>query len=216
MTKEAVLKFLASLGFGLVGYFVAASATASVRFSLLAGWDLFALTYIAISFVVFLRIPQQKIRERCSDEDLRSWLLFLLVIVACVAGLVTVTSLLGSRDAWNVPSWLGSLVGIGAIAVSWIMVHTSFTFRYAHLYYGDDNRQFSQHARGLTFPDDDEPDYFDFAYFSFVIGMTFQVSDVVITAKGVRRLALVHSLIAFVFNTVVIALTISEMVSMNG
>jgi uncharacterized membrane protein len=215
MNKESVLKFLAALGLGLAGYFTAATFTGSSHFSLLAGWDLFALTYIAVSVAVFLRIPQEKIRERCSDEDLRSWLLFLLVIIACMAGLVTVTSLLGSREEWNVPSWLGSLVGIGAIAVSWIMVHTSFTFRYAHLYYGDDNRKFAQHARGLTFPEDEEPDYFDFAYFSFVIGMTFQVSDIVITAKGVRRLALVHSLIAFVFNTVVIALTISEIVSMH-
>jgi uncharacterized membrane protein len=215
MTKDAILKFLAALVLGLAGYFTADALTGASRFSLLAGWDLFALTYITISVSVFVRVPQRRIRERCSDEDLRSWLLFLLVIVACVAGLVTVTSLLGTRDEWNVPSWLGSLVGIGAIAFSWIMVHTSFTFRYAHLYYGDDNRKFAQHARGLAFPEEEEPDYFDFAYFSFVIGMTFQVSDIVITAKGVRRLALVHSLISFVFNTVVIALTISEIVSMH-
>lgn len=215
MNREAILKFLFSFFTGSIGGVTAFLLTDAFPFSLLAGWNIFGLTYVIISLYTFTTVPQQQIRERCSAEDLRSWLLFLLVLVACLASLFTVLSFVELRKDWPVSEWLSSVMGIGAIVFSWMLVHTSFAFRYAHLYYGDDNHRYSRHARGLTFPQDDKPDYFDFAYFSFVIGMTFQVSDVVITSKGVRRLALLHSLISFIFNTVIIAMTISELVNLN-
>jgi uncharacterized membrane protein len=74
---------------------------------------------------------------------------------------------------------------------------------------------YEKHARGLQFPGEEAPDYWDFLYFSMTIGMTFQVSDVTISAKAIRRLVLVHALISFLFNTVIIALTINEMVSLK-
>jgi uncharacterized membrane protein len=215
MNRENLLKLLLSTFLGLIGGSVAYYLTNASSFGILAGWDFFALTYVIISIIVFARVPQAKIARRCEQEDLRSWLLFLIVVVVCAICLGVVLSFFEARKEWGVAPWMSSLVGIGAIAFSWMVLHLSFTFRYAHLFYGDQNKRFSQHANGLTFPDDDKPDYFDFAYFSFVIGMTFQVSDVVITAKGVRRLVLLHSIIAFVFNTVIIAMTISELVSMS-
>lgn len=215
MNKETLIKLLLSTFMGLTGGSVAYSFTHASSFGILAGWDFFALTYTIISIAVFARVPQEKIADRCAKEDLRSWLLFLIVVLVCSICLGVVLSFFEARKDWQVASWISSVVGIGAIAFSWAVLHLSFTFRYAHLFYGDQNKQFSKHANGLTFPDDDKPDYFDFAYFSFVIGMTFQVSDVVITGKGVRRLVLLHSIIAFVFNTVIIAMTISELVSMN-
>lgn len=215
MNKETLIKLLLSTFMGLTGGSVAYSFTHATSFGILVGWDFFALTYMIISIAVFARVPQAKIAERCAKEDLRSWLLFLIVVLVCVICLGVVLSFFEARKDWQVASWISSVVGIGAIAFSWAVVHLSFTFRYAHLFYGDQNKQFSKHANGLTFPDDDKPDYFDFAYFSFVIGMTFQVSDVVITGKGVRRLVLLHSIISFVFNTVIIAMTISELVSMG-
>ena len=81
--------------------------------------------------------------------------------------------------------------------------------RYAHIYYGDDDENPETHAEGLKFPEDDKPDYLDFAYFSFVLGMTFQVSDVEVTSKSLRRLATWHGLLSFGFNTIMIALTIN-------
>jgi uncharacterized membrane protein len=215
MNRDAIFKFFLSFTMGVIAASLARYFSGSTAFSLLSGWDLFGLTYIIFSVVIFIRVPQDKIQERCSKEDIRSWLLFLLVVIACIASLVTVMFFFDSRKEWHMPHWFSSIIGVGGVAFSWLMVHTSFAFRYAHLFYGDDNKKFSKHARGLTFPDDDAPDYFDFAYFSFVIGMTFQVSDVVITSKGVRRLVLMHSIISFVFNTVIIALTISELVNFN-
>ncbi|MES2556786.1 MAG: DUF1345 domain-containing protein [Bacteroidota bacterium] len=215
MNKENFIKLLLSILMGSIGGGIAHHFMPASSFVVLAGWDCFALTYVVISIVVFSRVPQKKIAERCAQEDLKSWLLFLIVVVVCSVCLGVVLSFFESRKEWNIAPWISSVVGIGAIVFSWMVLHLSFTFRYAHLFYGDQNRQFAKHANGLTFPDDDKPDYFDFAYFSFVIGMTFQVSDVVITGKGVRRLVLLHSIIAFVFNTVIIAMTISELVSMG-
>ena len=88
-------------------------------------------------------------------------------------------------------------------------MHALFTIRYAHLYYADDEQDKTTHAEGLDFPDDKEPDFRDFAYFAFVIGCTFQVSDVEITSRQIRQLALFHGLISFVYNTVILALSVT-------
>jgi uncharacterized membrane protein len=89
--------------------------------------------------------------------------------------------------------------------ISWMMVHTTYAFHYAHLFY--DPVEGTQAAEGLNFPNENEPDYLDFAYFSFVIGMTFQVSDIQVTSTKIRRQSLLHGLISFGLNTFVVALT---------
>ncbi|PTT03492.1 DUF1345 domain-containing protein, partial [Flavobacterium sp. HMWF030] len=95
------------------------------------------------------------------------------------------------------------------VVLSWLLLHTTFTIRYAHFYHDHNELNTGSSIGGIEFPGKSKPDYLDFAYFSFVIGMTFQVSDVVITSKTVRRFALMHSLISFLFNTIIVALTIS-------
>ncbi len=92
--------------------------------------------------------------------------------------------------------------------VSWLMTHTSFAFRYAHEFYEIDPAG-AGIAGGLEFPGEKRPDYLDFLYFSLVLGMTFQVSDVQITARKFRRLAAVHGLLSFLFNTIILALTVN-------
>jgi uncharacterized membrane protein len=92
--------------------------------------------------------------------------------------------------------------------VSWLMTHTTFAFRYAHEYYEIDPSG-SGIAGGLEFPRERRPDYLDFMYFSLVLGMTFQVSDVQITARKFRRLAAAHGLLSFLFNTIILALTVN-------
>ena len=94
------------------------------------------------------------------------------------------------------------------VALSWFLLHTTFTLHYAHLFYGD-AEEATASARGLIFPGESQPDYLDFAYFSFVIGMTFQVSDINITSRKIRRMALLHGTISFFFNTIIVALTVS-------
>ena len=101
------------------------------------------------------------------------------------------------------------MISISGMVLSWVLIHTIFTLRYAHIFYDNNKEKPEIHAGGLEFPEDAKPDYLDFAYFSFVLGMTFQVSDVQVTSKRLRRLALLHGILAFGYNTIMIALTIN-------
>jgi uncharacterized membrane protein len=95
-----------------------------------------------------------------------------------------------------------------------LLLHAVFGLRYAHKYYGDSEIDAKKHAGGLKFPDEVRPDYRDFAYFSYVIGMTCQVSDVAVTSREMRRLVLLHGILSFAFNTVILALTINTVSSL--
>jgi uncharacterized membrane protein len=119
-----------------------------------------------------------------------------------VGFLVISNDSLGMQESVYIP------IIIGGILFSWVLIHTTFCFHYAHLYY-DNEKGTEKNDEGLAFPNEKHPDYIDFAYFSFVIGMTFQVSDVEISARKIRRLTLFHSLLSFALNTFVVALTIN-------
>jgi uncharacterized membrane protein len=118
----------------------------------------------------------------------------------------------GSRNLPpDVLHWHLALAG-GSIVLAWLVTHTMFGLHYAHLYYGGDGNPSDgkdTHRGGLDFPGEKRPDYWDFLYFSFVVGMTCQTSDVQVTSRGTRRLALVHGVLAFFFNTVVLAMAIN-------
>ena len=95
-------------------------------------------------------------------------------------------------------------LAIGTVVLSWTFTHTIFALHYAHAFYGEHLRK-----SGLKFPDDDDPDYWDFVYFAFVIGMTFQVSDVAITHKSIRRLVVAHGALSFFFTAAIISVTVN-------
>lgn len=103
-----------------------------------------------------------------------------------------------------------------ALGFSWLLIHTRFAFHYAHCYYNARQSSAAGVKGGLDFPGEREPDYLDFAYFSFVIGMTSQVFDVVVTTRAMRRLILMHGLLAFGFNVVVVALSVNIFASLIG
>ena len=162
-----------------------------------------------------VRIPSGSIMLRAKEEDLGVWMQFIVLVITCSTALVAI--IFWNSDSnlhFSKHSVIHELFFIASVTLAWLVLHLSFTFRYAHLYYGDENEKYSGHVRGLDFPGEDHPDYFDFAYYSFTIGMTFQVSDVVIKSKGLRRLTLAHSLVAFFFNTILIAITINEIINL--
>jgi uncharacterized membrane protein len=133
----------------------------------------------------------------------------LIVLISAIAGLASAIVILGKGP--NVPASdhdVALAFGIAAVLLGWFLIHTTFVFRYAHLYYYDSDQDGTA-QRGLTFPGTTEPDDYDFAYFAFVIGMTFQVSDVQITDPGVRSLALFHALLSFGYNTAILALGVN-------
>jgi len=149
------------------------------------------------------------IRKHSKQEDGSRIYVFLLVVITSFASLFTVLLLMSSQSSKDTPQTIFIPVAISGMLLSWLMVHTIFAFHYAHLYYGDDTNDSSKHAEGLEFPGEKKPDYVDFAYFSFVIGMTFQVSDTEVTSRSIRRLVLLHGLLSFGLNTFVVALTIN-------
>jgi len=172
-------------------------------------WCAFALSYMITSWIVFFSRSPVQIREHSRQQDGSRVYVLLLILITSFASLFTVLLLMLSTEAKETPHIIYIPVAVGSMLLSWIMVHTLFGFHYAHLFYGDDTEDPSSHAEGLEFPSEKKPDYLDFAYFSFVIGMTFQVSDVDITSKTIRRLALLHGLLSFGLNTFVVALTIN-------
>jgi len=149
-----------------------------------------------------------------ADDPGRGWLL-VATLVAVGFGLVAALEILGHGPHNRALSHEAAVDGIGfaAVALGWLLIHTLFTFHYAHLYYRDRDRD-KEGDRGLTFPGNQLPDYIDLAYFSFVIGMTFQVSDVQITARPIRQWVLLHGLISFAYNTTILALVVNVVSSL--
>src|SRR3954468_16608672 len=183
-------------------------------------WDVFGLSVLGLAWLTILTTPPEKLRARAQVQDLSHILIFVFVLVAACAGLFAVGFLFFNKSVVTERShfFVPLLMSLVAVICSWMLVHTVFGLRYAHTYYGDPDGPTGpkSHAGGLQFPGDREPDYMDFAYFSFTIGMTFQVSDVLITSRDLRTLVLVHGMLSFGFNTVILALALSTVSNVLG
>ncbi|MEP6713847.1 MAG: DUF1345 domain-containing protein [Ferruginibacter sp.] len=183
---------------------------------LMVGWDIFCISNITLSFITFFTLNSDQVCDQCSKQDESRVIIFFVVLVATMASLLAVILLITSKSedstakAWQLP------IAIIGMMSSWILVHTTFAFRYAHIFYGSEEKGTGKTGTGLDFPGEKDPDYLDFAYFSFVLGMTFQVSDISITSKRLRKIALLHSLVSFGFNTVVVALTINVVAGLGS
>ncbi len=166
----------------------------------LAGWTAGALIYMTISLAGMLRATPDSIRQRAIllDES-RSLALALAIVAAIVALVAVLIDLADARVSFSRSIDLG--ISIAAIAVSWFFIHLVFTQHYAHDYYMD--------RLDLVFPNTTEPGFWDFIYFSFVIGMTYQVSDASVSTTHFRKTIILHGLLSFVFNTIILALVIS-------
>ncbi len=172
-------------------------------------WDVFAFTFLLTSWAVLSTRTTQQIRAYASSDDGSLAFVFSLIILSAFASMVVVLLLMLNKDVSGVPKIVYVPVAIAGIIFSWTLVHTTFCFHYALLYYDDDDANPKEKAGGLSFPGEENPDYLDFAYFSFIIGMTFQVSDVETTSRTLRRWVLLHSLLSFGLNTFMVALTIN-------
>ena len=177
----------------------------------IAGWNAVAVVILALDWVTILMTPQREIRQLAQQQDLSRLLAFLFVVVTSSAALLAVGFLVSVKRSQSGDYFIVHLVlTLLTVIFSWTLVHTVYGLRYAHAFYGDgDEPGVNRHAGGLVFPGERAPDYFDFAYFSFVIGMTCQVSDVQITSRRIRRVTLFHSVLSFGFNTMILALLIN-------
>jgi len=174
-------------------------------------WICFAFSLIIPQWIVIVTAHPKDVRRVARLEDSSRTFIFLFVIFASLVSLGAIIFLL-KPDKHLSPGEITQhvLLTTGSVITSWWLVHTVFTMRYAHLFYNANADDSTKAAGGLQFPaDEQEPDYLDFVYFSFVIGMTFQVSDVEISSRSIRRLVLLHGLISFAFNTAIVALSIN-------
>lgn len=172
---------------------------------LLVGWDAGVAFYLGLVVWLAARSDVHRIRRRAGLQDEGQITILIFTIAAAMASLAAIFAELGQTP--GNPRLPGHLIlATGTILLSWAFIHAMFALHYAHEYYGNgrDNR-----IGGMTFPDDTEPDYWDFTYFSFTIGMCAQVSDVTISSKSIRRTALVHSILSFIFNAALLALTVN-------
>jgi uncharacterized membrane protein len=181
-----------------------------------AAYDALAIVLLGFDWLFALRNDALHTEHRSSQEDPGRNVVMLLVLLSVAAGLAAAIVILGKGAA--VPQSdrpIALVFGVLAVILGWFLIHSTFIFRYAHLYYYDSDKDGTAQG-GLNFPGTTQPDDYDFAYYSFVIGMTFQVSDVSITDPGVRSLTLFHALLSFGYNTAILALGVNLASGMLG
>lgn len=197
-----ITRFLISVFIALIIYTVVPKLSSLVMEMLLL-WISFSCTYVLLSWITIFMLPINEIKKKAEMEDGSKIFVFFIILFSSAATLITVLVLLvNSRSSeMNIQNTLPII--IPSMMISWVLVHTQFIFHYAHLYYQETS------FNALEFPGNEEPDYFDFAYYSFTIGFAFQVSDVSIASKRIRKITLIHSMISFGINTFELALMVN-------
>jgi uncharacterized membrane protein len=188
------------------------SWSANVREAL--AWDLSAAIYLALALRVMLACTGDVIRIRAARQDDSRVVILFIILLAISASFVAIAGLLA--EAKEAPRDLKMLrlgLAAGTIILAWSVMQVVFTLHYAHEFYRPSGADKSV-AEGLEFPGDNHPDYWDFLYFATSIGAASQTSDISIRTKPLRRLATLHAIISFFFNTAVLALTINLAASM--
>lgn len=207
----ALVRFFIAVAVSVISFFLTKDKAFPVQF--MSAWVCFALVNLILFWITMFTAHPQEITHIAKKQDFSLMLIFLLILVASFVSLFAIVMLLRMLpNAGEKGYYYHVALLVGSVACSWLLIHTIFAFRYAHLFYTCETEEKGikkKHRGGLLFPNDKTPDYLDFAYFAFVIGMTFQVSDVQVSSSTIRRLALLHGLLSFMFNTVILALSIN-------
>jgi uncharacterized membrane protein len=170
--------------------------------AVLLAFDLAAIVFLSIMAYMFNKASTAHMRTQAKAMDTGRWGILWSGIVLSTVVLVALSNELHAAKVGGV---LALVIGAISVVLSWLFLNTMFAIHYAHGFYGD----FGDKHTGLDFPETPHPDYWDFTYFAIVIGMCFQVSDVQVTSRYLRRVVLLHSVIAFFFNVFIIAITVN-------
>lgn len=205
---NASRRLLLTMTIGLLA-FVLPQPWLSLHTRALIGWNAGSLTYLLLAWSAVAKADAEMTKVRAQLYDQSGYVIFLLVVVASSASFVAIGFIVGDAKALPLAPRAAHLtLSILALLLSWLLIHTLFAFHYAHEYYWRE-RPSNDHIRGLRFPGEKEPDYLDFVYYSFVVGMTSQVSDVAVVARHMRRVTLIHGILSFVFNITILAMSIN-------
>lgn len=210
---SAVQRLALALGTAIAA-FLAQPNWISSQTRVLVSWDLGALLYLGLAWALMARSDANMTRDHARSQDQSGYVIFLFVVSAACAGIVAIgfiVSTLKGLAFW--PRAWHLALSIGALISSWLLIQTVFAFHYARRYYENHRCGKTSEAGGLSFPGQQAPDYLDFAYYSFVVGMTSQVSDVSTSTRSMRRLTLIHGVLAFIFNIAIVAMSINIIAS---
>ena len=209
MTHRYAARFVAMLVAGVVVGGVAAALGGGAS-SIVVGWAAACLVYVSWVWLLIARMGPEETASHAAREDPVRGLAELLILAASLASLAAVAMLLvDARSASETRGGVLAAMALGSVALSWLLIHTLFTLRYASQY-------FAGEAGGIDFNTDEPPRYVDFAYVAFSLGMTFQISDTNLLSSAFRATALRHALLSYVFGTVVVATTINLAVNLSG
>ena len=190
------------------GFLVPPEIPITVRLAI--AWDSGVLVFLLLTWWVIQRCPVNRMREAVLANDQGRNAILILVLLASVASLASIFFLLQKAKGADGLAAPQVVLAVMTIVCSWVFTHVMFALHYAHRFYRDDPSTPELNATaGLAFPGSGSPDYWDFLYFSFVIGMTSQVSDVQVTSRAMRKLVLGHGVLSFAFYTIVLALSIN-------
>jgi uncharacterized membrane protein len=202
----------AAIGFAAAaaGLAVGIGAGASWSIDVLAAWDAAALSFLALVWSTCVRKDADETARLARDEDDSHRTSEALLLAASAASLVAVGFTLSEAGHTQHAARAGlTILAVGSVALAWACVHTVYALRYARLYY-------TPPIGGIDFAGESRPDYVDLAYLSFTIGMTFQVSDTELSKKGIRRAAIHHALLSYLFGAVILAIAINTVASLLG
>jgi uncharacterized membrane protein len=197
-------RLLLSFAMGVTLFAVLPGSTRLATRFILA-WDLTAVVYIGSTLVMIYNSTVETCHNRAALYDEGDWVILTLVVASAGVSFAAIFVELSSFTAQHGSPVLGLSLSLLTVALSWAMTHVVFTLHYANVYYKPDE----DGPGGLSFPGHRAPDYHDFLYYSFVIGCACQTGDVATVSSAMRRLTLVHGVVAFAFNTAILALTIN-------
>lgn len=178
-------------------------------------WVVGVALFLALTGLAVIAAAPERLRRRARRLDQRRWVILAIIVAAAAVSLFALGFTLQKEPGETALRLTSRLLLAGlTVVASWTLTHTTFALHYAHHYYGDGPAPGADDDRGgLAFPGGGLPDYWDFLYFSFVVGMTCQVSDVQVTSGPMRRLTLLHGVLSFFFNTVILALAVNLLAS---
>ena len=205
LRRRPILLAAAALGVGVGG--LARLVGLSWPSAVLVGWCAAVVIHASWTFVVMRRATPESIRRRAEELDEGEAAILAATLLAAIASLGAVFGYLASGEGPATPRQV--VLALVTIALSWAFVHLLFAVRYAHEFW-------QAGGRGLDFPGDEKPEFYDFLYYAFTIGMTFQTSDVAVSQRLLRQLTLIHALVSFLFNAVILAVAVNLAASLAG
>ena len=208
-------KLMFCISLSVIVYIILALIKIDLESRIILAWDTFCLSMIVHTWLLFFITTQDDLHEVVEKQDDGLKVIFVIVLIAVCSSLLGTLILLNGKDEPVYDKIFHTIISLSPVVLSWFLLHTTFAIRYAHLHHDHINLNAGSDVGNIDFPTNEQPDYLDFAYFSFVIGMTFQVSDVQVSSRVIRRFVLMHSIISFVFNTIIVALTINTIASLK-